>query len=122
MLSKIHKSDIDSAEKYWYIYQGGGKCQLVHVLIDDEEFNGTFNVQISEDGNWYNSFPIKIDHDEDGFIKNLFLFTDKKNAEVTWCHYFIKDFRDNTFVDYKHFLELTQTLYDEYPELLLKGL
>ena len=122
MKNRIHISDIRTTEKYWYIYQGGGKCQLVHVLIDEEEFNGMFNVQVSENGDWFNSFPIKIDCDEEGYIDNLFSFEDKENAEIMWCHYFIKDFRDNTFVEYSEFLRLTQVLHEKHPELLLKGL
>lgn len=124
MKTKIHKSEISAIEKYWYIYQGGGKCQLVYVIIDEAEYelNGKFNVQISENGDWFNSFPIKIDTDEDGYIENLFLFEDKENAETMWCHYFIKDFRDNTFVEYSEFLRLTAMLHEKYPELLLKGI
>ena len=66
---KIHTNDISPIEKYWYIYQGGGKCQLVHVIIDEDEYEGKFNVQMSDGGDWFNSFPIKIDCDEDGYIE-----------------------------------------------------
>lgn len=124
METRIHKSEISVISKYWYIYQGGGKCQLVHVIIDegDNEYNGMFNVQIAENGDWFNSFPIKIDCCEDGYIDNLFLFEDKANAEIMWCHYFIRDFKDNTCVDYSEFLRLTKLLHKELPELILKGM
>ena len=122
MKTKIHETEIKATEKYWYIYQGGGKCQLVHVLIEEEPYNGMFNVQLSENGNWFNSFPIKIDTDEEGYIDGLFLFEDKENAEILWCHYFINDFHENTFVEYSEFLRITKLLHEQHPELLLKGL
>ncbi len=124
MKTKLHKNEVSPLEKYWYIYQGGGKCQLVHVIIDegDKEFDGMFNVQISENGDWFNSFPLRVDTDKDGYIEDLFLFEDKDDAEIMWCHYFIKKFMDNTCVDYSEFIRLTKVLHEKHPELLLKGL
>lgn len=121
MQSKIHVDAIAPNEKYWHIYQGCGKCQL--ICLSTEDYNGTFNVRIMDDSNeWTDLIPLKVSHDEDGFIEDLFLFNDKKSAEVLWCNYFIKSFKDNTFVDYTKFLALTEVLHEEYPELLLKGL
>jgi hypothetical protein len=122
MNTKIHIKDIDPTEKYWYIYQGGGKCQLVHVIIEEDEYQGNFNVQISDGGDWFNSFPIKIDCDENGYIENLFLFSNHQDAEIIWCYQFIKNFRDNTFVEYSEFLRITRLLHEHHPELILKGI
>ena len=125
MQTKIHKTEIKNEVNYWFIYQGGGKCQLLLVQIDEENkdgYQGKFVVILNENGETYTAFPIEIDNDEDGFIEGLFTFEDKGNAEIMWSHYFIKDFLSNTSVEYHRFLELTQKLHEEHPELLLKGL
>ncbi len=122
MQSKLHKSTLVKDTVYWYIYQGGGKCQLLMVSLEEDEYSGQFVVMLNDGDELFSTFPIVIDADKDGFIENLFVFERENDAEIMWVHYFVKTFKDNTSVEYNNFLKLFKQLQDEYPDLVLKGL
>ena len=122
MNTKLHKTSIALGENYWYVYQGGGKCQLIMISSVDELELGDFHVVLDIEEPTFNSMPIRIDTDEEGFYLNLFQESDKENAEITWVYNFVKNFKSNTFVEYSDFLGLYSKLMVEHPELMLKGL
>lgn len=122
MKTKIHSSELVKDALYWYIYQGGGKCQLLNVINDETLEKDIFQVVVDNGQKSFNSIPIKIDTDENGFYSNLFENIDKENAEIMWVYNFVKNFKDNTLVEYPNFLNLYSKLQNEYPDLVLKGL
>lgn len=122
MKTKMHKSEIVPSLTYWYIYMGGGKCQLLQVAVEEDEYTGQFNVLISYGEDTFKTFPIKIDTDEEGFIEYLFPIDKKADAEIMWSYNFIKEFHNNTYVTIDRFIELNKILKSDYPELILKGL
>ena len=122
MQTKLPIKNIKNGDKFWYIFVGSGKVQLLKVVQDEnEDDKELFIVQLTDYGS-IDELPMRLSVGADDCIPNLFRYEDRDNAEIWWTHLTLKYFNVNTNIEFGHFLELVEKLKDAHPELILKGL